>query len=93
MPTNKMKIDSGETMAVMWDGYFASVYPTVSPDSIQGQELKQAFYSGAYCLFNWFMVQLDEDAEPTDADVDRVEVMHNEIASYMTSRMPTEGSA
>lgn len=77
------KIDAGETMAEMWAGFSEAVIPFAGPGSTQHEEMRKAFYSGALCLFNWFMVQLDEDAEPTDADLDKVSAMDAEIRSFI----------
>lgn len=51
---------------------------------MQHDEMEKAFYSGALCLFNWFMVQLDEGIEPTDTDLNRVSLMDAEINGFFT---------
>lgn len=79
------KIDAGETMAEMWDGFAEAVIPFAKAGSPQHDEMKKAFFSGALCLFNWFMVQLDEGDEPTDGDLDRVSAMDAEIRGFLTT--------
>jgi hypothetical protein len=73
------RIDRGQTMAEMWDGFATTVIPDCPPGSVQHDEMKNAFYAGGLCLFNWFMVQMDEGQEPTDADLARVDAMDAEI--------------
>lgn len=77
------QVDSGKTMAEMWQGFAAIVLPFAPEGTIQHDEMRKAFYSGALCLFNWFMVQLDEGVEVTDNDLSRVERMSNEIQSFL----------
>jgi hypothetical protein len=75
------KIDRGETMADMWDGFKDKTIPRDAP-SIQVTEMRNAFYAGGLCLFNWFMVQMDEDREPTDNDMAKVSAMNAELEDY-----------
>ena len=77
------KIDAGKTMAEMWAGFAEAVIPFSRPGSTQYEEMRKAFYSGGLCLFNWFMVQLDPEAEPTDADLAKVDVMDKEIRGFI----------
>lgn len=76
------KLDRGTTMAEMWDGFAQKVIPFAAPGTVQYQEMRKAFYSGALVLFNWFMVQLDEGTEPTDADMSRVGTIDAEIHAF-----------
>lgn len=82
MTTPQEKVDKGTTMAEMWDGFAKIVIPYAPPGTIQHDEMQKAFYSGAMCLFNWFMVQLDEGEEPTDADMDRTTAVDAEIKAF-----------
>jgi hypothetical protein len=76
------KLDRGETMAVMCDGYCEATMPANASPS-QVRSIHHAFYAGALCLFNWFMVQMEPgDDEPTEADLDKVTVMHDELHAY-----------
>ena len=76
------RLDRGKTMNEMWLGFAAKVIPGDTADAKAYRELQAAFYAGALCLFNWFMVQLDEDAEPTDGDLDKVAAMDKEINTF-----------
>ena len=78
------KIDAGKTMAEMWDGFSQAVLPFARPGSTQYEEMRKAFYAGGLCLFNWFMVQMDEDREPTEGDLDKVSAIEEEIRSFLT---------
>lgn len=79
------KIDAGETMAEMWSGFAETVIPFAPKGGTQYEEMRKAFYSGALCLFNWFMVQMDEDREPTANDLDRVSAIESEIRGFLTT--------
>ena len=85
MKSPKQQVDSGETMAEMWAGFAGMVIPDVHPHSIQYSEMRKAFYSGALCLFNWFMVQLEPGDEPTETDLERVSKMSDEIHAFLTA--------
>ena len=89
MASNAQKIDYGKTMEEMWEGFAGAVIPHVSSSSIQYDEMKKAFFSGAFCLFNWFMVQMDEDREPTEGDLDKVDTMHKELEAFMLKATQT----
>ena len=78
------QVDSGQSMAEMWDGFATLVIPDCPRGTMQHDEMEKAFYSGALCLFNWFMVQLDEGIEPTDSDLNRVTLMDAEINGFFT---------
>jgi hypothetical protein len=79
------KVDAGKTMAEMWDGFAETVIPFAPRGSLQHEEMRKAFYSGGLCLFNWFMVQMDEDREPTDADLRKVDEIEKEIRTFLTT--------
>ena len=79
------KIDAGKTMAEMWSGFAEAVLPFAPAGSMQYEEMRKAFYSGGLCLFNWFMVQMDPEAEPTDNDLKRVDEIEQEIRGFLTT--------
>lgn len=83
---NDEKLDHGETMATMWAGFEGKCLNGCSP--LQVAEMEKAFYAGALCLFNWFMVQLDPEAEPTDADMAKVSAMEQEIDAFFERQRP-----
>jgi hypothetical protein len=72
----------GETMAEMWDDLRAKTIPR-DASAIQIAEMRNAFYAGAFYLFNWFMEQMGEGPEEaTDADMDKLSAIEAEIAAY-----------
>jgi hypothetical protein len=79
--TASEKLNHGETMAEMWDGLRDSTIPRDAPP-IQIQEMRNAFYAGAFCLFNWFMAQMSEGDEPTDPDLAKVSALSDELEAY-----------
>jgi hypothetical protein len=70
----------------------------LSPDApqIQIDETRWAFFAGAQHLFSSIMSILDPDAEPTDADMRRMDMIHTELAKFAKDielRIQTEGKA
>jgi hypothetical protein len=92
MTEGAKKFDEGETVAEMWEGFFLLTMTHVARDSVQYREMRNAFYAGTLSLFNWFMTQMDADAEPTDNDMDRVTAIHDEIQAFMAEKI-AEASA
>lgn len=72
-------------MAEMWSGFAETCLPFARPGSTQYEETRKAFYAGGLCLFNWFMVQLDPEAEPTENDLDRVGEIEAELRDFLTT--------
>jgi hypothetical protein len=84
MKTPEDKIDGGETMAEMFEGFAEQIMPDVAKNGPQYADMKGAFFAGGLCLFNWFMVQLEEGSEVTDTDLQRVSKMNIELHSFFT---------
>jgi hypothetical protein len=64
-----------------WQSYRKMVIPgDASP--VQIRETKQAFYAGASLLWYALMATLDADAEPTEADMRRMDSINKEIEAY-----------
>lgn len=83
------KIDNGSTMSEMWDGFRTLVLPDVGV--FQTTEMQKGFYAGALCLFNWFMIQMDEDREPTEDDLIKVSNMEKEIQEFFLRNVQHDG--
>jgi len=64
-----------------WESYLKYVMPD-GASSVQTKETRQAFYSGAAVLFWTLMIALDEDHEPTDDDMRKMEDLQNEIDAF-----------
>ncbi len=64
-----------------WDSYQEMVVPIDAPD-VQIAETKQAFYSGAAILFHTIMLGLEGGDEATDADMQWMQDLQNEIDAF-----------
>lgn len=64
-----------------WESYMKYVMPKDAPP-VQVKETRQAFYSGAAVLFWTLMMDLDEDHEPTDEDLQKMENLQKEIDAF-----------
>lgn len=87
MKTPWEKLDKGATFAEMWDGFLTATIPPEASDA-QKRDMQGAFYAGGLCLFNWFMMQMDDTCNPddvTDNDLDRVDKMDAELREHFTS--------
>lgn len=64
-----------------WESYLKYV---MSEDAspIQVKETRQAFYSGAAILFSVLMRDLDEDREPTNENMQKMEDLHAEMSAF-----------
>lgn len=65
-----------------WIEFMVGVIPEDAPD-IQIREMKKAFYSGAALTFYGIIGMLDEDKEPTDEDVEKMDGLHKELDTWM----------
>lgn len=88
MKTPNQQIDRGESMAEMWAGFAAKLLPFAPPGSLQYEEMRKAFYAGGLCLFNWFMVQMEEGEEATDSDLNRVSLLQAELSGFFERQRP-----
>lgn len=67
-----------------WRDYAERVVPTGAPP-IQMQETKRAFYAGAIALWSTIIKSLDADSEPTDADMERMSAINDELQEFVDS--------
>lgn len=68
-----------------WIDYRMLIMPAEVPD-IQAVETRNAFYSGAGCLFYAIMNILDEDREPTEHDLAVMDGIHKEIEGFVDEK-------
>lgn len=61
-----------------WQSYRKAVVPPGASE-VQVNETRQAFKAGAAVLFHTVMNALDEDAEPTTADIEFMGALQQEI--------------
>lgn len=88
--------DQGRLIEAGWIGLRLAAIPLNAPD-VQLAEMRNAFFAGAQHLFGSIMGILDPGEEPTDADMNRMDLIDKElrgfIADFQIRHMPTEGSA
>ncbi len=68
-----------------WLSYRAEVIPNDAPP-VQLAECQRAFYGGALSLFKVVMTMLDPGAEPTEADLQKMTELQNELMAYGLSQ-------
>lgn len=75
--------DHGNTIELGW---FALKEMTLqgAPES-QVREMRKAFFAGAQHLFASIISVLDEDSEPTEDDMRRIEMIHVELEAWVDS--------
>lgn len=65
--------------------------------AIQLEEMRNAFFAGAQHLFSSIMTILEPDAEPTEKDLERMDLIDKELRAFINDfsirRLPTEGRA
>jgi hypothetical protein len=76
--------------AKMWDEYASKVLPK-NANWVQVRETRRAFYSGGLALFYGILSMLEEDAEPTPQDLQRMDALKAEFDAY--ARDIAEGRA
>lgn len=69
-----------ERFAHKWDHYAAHLPPGAG--EVQKRETRRAFYAGGWALFDVIMRGLDPEAEPTDADFDRLTELRRELERF-----------
>lgn len=87
--------DEGKLIEAGWVSLrIAAINSTADADQLR--EMRMAFFAGAQHLFSSIMTIMDEDAEPTDKDMQRLEQIDAELARFgdeLRLRItPTEGS-
>ena len=75
-------IDKGLLIQAGWVGFRLAVGLEDAPKQ-QLEEMRNAFFAGAQHLFGAIMGTLDEDAEPTDADLRRMDLIHSELQAFI----------
>lgn len=89
-------LDRGKLIEAGWAAFAYLVIPKDAPPA-QLREMRLAFMAGAEHLFSSITSQLDEGAEPTDADLRRMDLISKEIDEWrgrLSERIhPTQGRA
>jgi hypothetical protein len=85
-------MDAGKFVAAGFAIYKGRVLPEDAPQ-IQIDECRWAFFAGAQHLFHGIMGSLEEDKEPTEADMQRMDNIDKELREFakeLELRMKTE---
>jgi hypothetical protein len=78
---SKRLADDGKLIEAGWVGMQLHAVPLdVSP--VQLNEMRNAFMAGAQHLFCSIMTILDPGAEPTEADLRRMDLIHQELDAF-----------
>jgi hypothetical protein len=73
--------DEGRLIEAGWQGMRIMVLSSDVPDA-QLVEMRKIFFAGAQHLFASIMAIMEEGAEPTDADLQRMELIHKELEGF-----------
>ena len=74
-------VDQGRLIDAGWQALRALAVPAdASP--VQLAEMRMAFFAGAQHLFGSIMGFLESDAEPTEADLRRMDAVHAELEKF-----------
>lgn len=76
--------DKGKIVEGGWAAYVATSGLETAPD-IQRKEMRKAYMLGAQHLFASIMGILDPGAEPTEKDLKRMDLIHNELEAFRRS--------
>jgi hypothetical protein len=92
----KRLTDEGKIIEAGWVSLRMISIPEDASET-QLREMRMAFFAGAQHLFGSIMSILDPGEEPTEKDLERMELINNElqgfIADFSMKHLPTEGSA
>ena len=88
--------DKGKLIEAGWLGLRIACELEDAP-AIQLEEMRNAFFAGAQHLFSSIMTILEPDAEPTDKDLERLDLIDGELRAFINDfsvrRLPTGGRA
>jgi len=73
--------EKGKLIEAGWVGLRVAAIPLDAP-KIQLVEMRKAFFAGAQHLFASIMTIMDEDREPTEADLRRMDLIDAELRSF-----------
>ncbi len=77
----KVATDKGKLIEIGWISALLYVVPKDAPET-QVSEMHKAFFLGAQHLFSSIMSILDPGAEPTERDLKRMDLIHNELEVF-----------
>lgn len=74
--------DKGKLIEAGWVGLRLAAIPE-DAGKLQLEEMRNAFFAGAQHLFASIMSVMDEDREPTDADLRRMDLISAELDLFI----------
>ncbi len=77
----KRLADDGKLIEAGWIGLRLAVIPLNAPRA-QLDDMRLAFMAGAQHLFSSIMHAIDPDAEPTEADMNRMQLIDDELSAF-----------
>jgi hypothetical protein len=88
--------DQGKLIEAGWVAMRLGFVPLDAPAD-QLHEMRLAFFAGAQHLFSSIMTILEPDAEPTDKDLARMDLIDKELRAFIKDfeikHVPTQGRA
>jgi len=87
--------DQGKLIEAGWISLRLAAVDPQAP-ALQLDEMRMAFFAGAQHLFSSIMTILEPDAEPTDKDLERMDLIDKELKRFITEfelRIKTAGRA
>jgi hypothetical protein len=87
-------VDKGKLIEAGWVSLRLAAVPD-DASALQLEEMRNAFFAGAQHLFGSIMTMLEPDAEPTEADLARMDLIAAEldgfIEKYKLKHFPAQG--
>lgn len=71
------------TIGELWATYERAILSSPQVSLVQRQETRCAFYAGAHAMFTCVTEDLDADHEPTAADLQYMDHLQSELATFM----------
>jgi hypothetical protein len=88
--------DSGKLIEAGWVGLRIAC-DLIDAPADQLREMRMAFFAGAQHLFGSILNVLEPGEEPTDKDLQRMDLIHTELDAFIKDfelrHVPTKGSA
>lgn len=75
-------VDKGKLIEAGWVSLRLAAIPD-DAEATQLSEMRMAFFAGAQHLFGSIMGILDDDREPTDADLRRMDLISTELEGFI----------
>ena len=75
-------VDGGKLIEAGFVGLRLAAIP-LDASAVQIEEMRNAFFAGAQHLFSSIMTILEPDAEPTDKDLERMDLIDRELKKFI----------